>query len=70
LAQEPPRPPFKAEKLRAHAAMAALSTDGINQMVGTSHSEILDLKPEVVISTVGEVINKARTNLRTGVAQH
>jgi hypothetical protein len=39
-------------------------------MVGTSHSEILDLKPEVVISTVGEVINKARTNLRTGVAQH
>jgi pimeloyl-ACP methyl ester carboxylesterase len=63
------RPPYQAEKLRAHAAMAALSTDGITKMVGTSHSEILDLKPEVVISTVGEVIDKARTNLRTGVSQ-
>ena len=58
------RPPYAAEKLRAHAAMAALSTDGINKVVGTSHSEILDLKPEVVISTVGEVIDKARANLR------
>src|SRR5215469_14355900 len=35
------RPPFAAEKRRAHAAMAALSTDGINKMVGTNHSEIL-----------------------------
>jgi len=58
------RPPYQAEKLRAHAAMAALSTDGINKVVGTSHSEILDLKPEVVIATVGEVIDKARANLR------
>ena len=64
------RPPFYAEKLRAHAALAALSTDGITKMVDTSHSEILDLKPEVVISTVGEVINRARTNLQAGVSQH
>jgi pimeloyl-ACP methyl ester carboxylesterase len=63
------RPPFLAEKLRAHAALAALSTDGINRMVAVSH-EIQNLEPEVVISTVGEVIDKARTNLRTGVAQH
>ena len=64
------RPPYYAEKLRAHAAMAALSTDGTNKVVGTNHSEILDHEPEVVISTVGEVIDKARTNLRAGVAQH
>jgi len=63
------RPPYLAEKMRAHAAMAALSTDGIDKIVATSH-EIQNLKPEVVISTVGEVIDKARTNLRTGVAQH
>ena len=63
------RPPFAAEWLRAHDAMAALSTDGINKMVGASH-EFRTFKPEVVISTVGEVIDKARTNLRTGVAQH
>jgi pimeloyl-ACP methyl ester carboxylesterase len=63
------RPPFAAEKLRAHGAMAALSTDGINKMVGASH-EIQNLKPEVVISTVGEVIDKVRTNLRSDVAQH
>jgi pimeloyl-ACP methyl ester carboxylesterase len=62
------RPPFAVEKLRAHGAMAALSTDGINKMVGASH-EIQNLKPEAVISTVGEVINKARTNLRTGVVK-
>ena len=49
--------------------MAALSTDGIDKVVSASH-EIQKLKPEVVISTVGEVIDKARTNLRTGVAQH
>ena len=62
------RPPFAAEWLRAHDAMAALSTAGINKTVaGSSHN---DFKPEVVISTVGEVIDKARTNLRTGVAQH
>ena len=62
------RPPFAAEWLRAHDAMAALSTDGINKTVaGSSHN---NFKPEVVISTVGEVIDKARTNLRTGVAQH
>jgi pimeloyl-ACP methyl ester carboxylesterase len=61
------RPPFVAERLRAHGAMAALSTDGINKTVaGSSHN---NFKPEVVISTVGEVIDKARTNLRTGVAQ-
>ena len=63
------RPPFFAEKLRAHGAIAALSTDGIEIMVAASH-EIQNLKPEVVISTVGEVIDKARTNLRTDVAQH
>ena len=62
------RPPFAAEWLRAHDAMAALSTDGINKTVaGSSHN---NFKPEVVISTVGEVIDKARSNLRTGVAQH
>jgi pimeloyl-ACP methyl ester carboxylesterase len=62
------RPPFAAEWLRAHDAMAALSTDGINKTVaGSSHN---NFKPEVVISTVGEVIDKARTNLQTGVAQH
>jgi len=64
------RPPYYAEKLRAHAALAALSTDGITKTLDTTHSEILDLKPEVVISTVGEVINEARTNLRAGVSQH
>ena len=63
------RPPFLAEKLRAHGAIAALSTDGIDKMVNASH-EIQNLKPEVVISTVAEVIDKARTNLRSGVAQH
>ena len=62
------RPPFAAEWLRAHDAMAALSTDGINKTVaGSSHN---NFKPEVVISTVGEVIDKARMNLRTGGAQH
>jgi pimeloyl-ACP methyl ester carboxylesterase len=62
------RPPFAAEWLRAHDEMAALSTDGINKTVaGSSHN---NFQPEVVISTVGEVIDKARTNLRTGVAQH
>jgi len=64
------RPPFAAEWQRAHDAMAALSTDGINEMVQGSSHYIQDLKPEVVISTVGEVIDKARTNLRTGFAQH
>jgi pimeloyl-ACP methyl ester carboxylesterase len=62
------RAPFAAEKLRAHGEMAALSTDGIDKMVSASH-EIQNLKPEVVISNVGEVIDKARTHLRTGVAQ-
>jgi pimeloyl-ACP methyl ester carboxylesterase len=64
------RPPFAAEWRRAHDAMAAVSTDGINKTVEGSSHEIQNLKPEVVISTVGEVIDKARTNLRTGVAQH
>jgi pimeloyl-ACP methyl ester carboxylesterase len=64
------RPPFAAEWRRAHDAMAALSTDGINKMVEGSSHNIQDLKPEVVISTVGEVIDKVRTNPRTGVAQH
>jgi pimeloyl-ACP methyl ester carboxylesterase len=64
------RPPFAAEWRRAHDAMAALSTDGINKMVEGSSHEIQNLKPEAVISTVGEVIDKARTNLETGVAQH
>jgi pimeloyl-ACP methyl ester carboxylesterase len=62
------RPPFAAEWLRAHDAMAALSTDGSNKTVpGSTHN---NFKPEVVIFTVGEVIDKARTNLGTGAAQH
>jgi pimeloyl-ACP methyl ester carboxylesterase len=64
------RPPFVAEWRRAHDAMAALSTDGINKIVEGASHEIQNLKPEVVISTVGEVIDKARTNLQTGDAQH
>jgi len=47
-----------------------VSTDGINKTVEGSSHEIQNLKPEVVTSTVGEVIDKARTNLRTGVTQH
>jgi hypothetical protein len=50
--------------------MAALSTDGINKIVEGASHEIQNLKPEVVISTVGEVIDKARTNLQTGDEQH
>jgi pimeloyl-ACP methyl ester carboxylesterase len=63
------RPPFAAEKLRAHRAIAALSTDGIDKVVACSH-EIQTLKPEVVIDTVVEVVDKVRMNLRTGVGPH
>ena len=62
------RPPFVAEKLRARGALASLSTDGIAKVVSCSH-EIQNLKPEVVIATVDEVIDRARTNLRAADAQ-
>jgi pimeloyl-ACP methyl ester carboxylesterase len=53
-------PSFEVEWRRAHDAMAALSTDGINTTVEGSDHYIQNLKPAVVISTVDEVIDKVR----------
>jgi len=53
---------FDREWRRAHDAMAALSTDGINTIVEGSRHYIQNLKPAVVISSVDEVIDRVRTN--------
>lgn len=58
VAAEVPR--FITEWRRAHDAIAALSTDGINTTVEGSSHYIQKDKPAVVISTVDEVIDKVR----------
>jgi pimeloyl-ACP methyl ester carboxylesterase len=55
-------PAFRREWLQSHEAMAKASTDGSNQIVANSRHFIQELKPEVVISTVEEVIEKARAS--------
>lgn len=44
---------------RAHQAMAALSTDGTNVVVDSTH-DIQEVRPEVVIASVDEVVDKVR----------
>jgi pimeloyl-ACP methyl ester carboxylesterase len=51
-------PAFKAELVRGHDAMAALSTNGANIVVpGTTHYIQL-IKPEIVISTISQVVDE------------
>jgi pimeloyl-ACP methyl ester carboxylesterase len=51
---------FFASFQRAHDALAALSTRGVNRMVPGTSLYIHRIKPQVVIDTIEEVINQAR----------
>jgi pimeloyl-ACP methyl ester carboxylesterase len=53
-------PTFALEWGRAHDAMAALSTRGVNSAVQGSSHYIQELKPEIVISAVNAVIDEGR----------
>ena len=54
-------PPFAAELNSAHDAMAALSTDGTNRLIGgTNHVSIKDIRTDVVLAAVDDVIAKIR----------
>ena len=53
-------PAFQAELLRGHDALAALSTKGANVVVpGTTHYIQL-IKPDVVISTISQVVGETQ----------
>jgi len=56
-------PRVQREWNRAHDAMAALSTDGTNVVVESTH-DIQTIRPEVVIACVNEVVDKVRERLR------
>ncbi len=72
---EPPHPDFSdarnaeipkqfAEWMRAHDALAALSTRGVNRTVPDSTHYIHQLKPQVVIDAIDEVVDAARASKR------
>lgn len=52
-------PQFHAEWERAHDAYAALSTNGVNRTVASSH-DIPQIRPQAVIDAITEVLKDAR----------
>jgi pimeloyl-ACP methyl ester carboxylesterase len=53
---------YQVEWRRAHDAYAALSTRGVNRIVEGSTHYIQQIKPEVVIGAIDEVVDAARTS--------
>jgi pimeloyl-ACP methyl ester carboxylesterase len=53
-------PLMKVEWLRAHDALAALSTRGANRVVPDTTHNIQQLKPQAVIDAIDEVVDQAR----------
>ena len=64
-ADKPQYPLWTAAVRRAHDDLAALSTRGVNRMVPDSSHYIQQIKPQVVIDAIDEVVDEARASRRT-----
>jgi pimeloyl-ACP methyl ester carboxylesterase len=58
-----------AELRRDHDALAALSTRGVNRTVAGSTHMIPQIKPQVVIDAIDEVVDEARASVAIKLAQ-
>jgi hypothetical protein len=62
-------PALWAEKQRAHAELAALSTRGVHRVVAGSSHDIPHIRPQAVIDAINEIVNEARGSRPTKVTR-